>query len=230
VTLTPVEDFDLVDIYFLVEGRLFKSYRQCFEDSPVFQTMFSLPAGENIVQDGSTKYQPVHLEGITGSDFAPFVDLMNPGALPEIDLSLAEWISVLKLSTMWEFTSPRQYAITQISKLGISSARRINLARDYHIREWLLPSLVAYAQQEDAITADDVDLLGWEVVLKLLQARERMGNIYFNSLTGRDGEKRYWKTLLYRPGIDGRVTHDFTKAIETVFQEEIERIRQAHTG
>jgi hypothetical protein len=97
--------------------------------------------------------------------------------LPEIDFSLAEWISILKLSTMWEFTGPRQYAISQIPKLQISPARQINLARDHHIQEWFLPGLIAYAQQQDAITADDVELLGWEFVLKLLQARERMGPI-----------------------------------------------------
>ena len=117
---------------------------------------------------------------------------------------------------MWEFTDIRQYAITQIPKLGISSAARINLARDYHIRDWLLPSLIAYAQQAGAITADDVDLLGWEFVLKLLQARERMGN----NIPGHE----------YRPGIEARVTHDFTGAIQVAFREEIERMRQMYPG
>jgi hypothetical protein len=43
--------------------------------------MFSLPVGENRVHDGSTKSQPLRLEGIARSDFAPFVDLMNPGSV-----------------------------------------------------------------------------------------------------------------------------------------------------
>ena len=120
---------------------------------------------------------------------------------------------------MWEFTDIRQYAITQIPKLGISSAQRINLARDYHIQDWLLPGLVAYAQQADPITADDVDLLGWEFVLKLLQARERMGNIWIV------GTRKY-----YRPGIEARVTRDFTKAIQVAFREEIERMHEMYPG
>jgi hypothetical protein len=135
--------------------------------------------------------------------------------LLEINFSLAEWISILKLSTMWEFTGIRQYAITQMPKLGIPPARQINLARDYHIQEWFLPGLVAYAQQPDTITADDVDLLGWEFVLKLLQARERVPFYY----SGRS-----------RPGIESRVTHDFTKAIGEVFQDEIERMSEVLTG
>jgi hypothetical protein len=135
--------------------------------------------------------------------------------LLEINFSLAEWISILKLSTMWEFTGIRQYAITQMPKLGIPPARQINLARDYHIQEWLLPGLVAYAQQPDSITADDVDLLGWEFLLKLSQARERVP-VYDAGLS--------------RPGIDARVTHDFTKAIRKVFQDEIERMFQVQTG
>jgi hypothetical protein len=141
--------------------------------------------------------------------------------LPEVDLSLAEWISVLKLSTMWEFTGSRQYAISQITKLGISPARQINLARDYHIQEWFLPGLIAYAQQQDAITADDVDLLGWDFVLKLLQARERMGNFKYPH------ESRY---MWYTPTIEARVTHDFTTSIEVVFGDEIERVRQICAG
>jgi hypothetical protein len=134
--------------------------------------------------------------------------------LPELNFSLTEWISILKLSMMWEFTGARQYAITQIPKLGISPARRINLARDYHIQEWFLPGLVAYAQQTDTITADDVDLLSWEFVLKLLQAREQMGN--FRIL----GD--YNDRAMYVPGVEARVSHDFTKAIEGVFREEME--------
>jgi hypothetical protein len=208
--------------------------------------MFSLPVGENDVHDGSTKSQPLRLEGITISDFKPFVDLMNPGlvcflflrsrrnlkhypltwprALPEIKFSLTEWTSILKLSTMWEFTGIRQYAIAQIPKLGISSAERIYLAREYHIQDWLLPGLVAYAQQEDSITAFDVRLLGWEFVLKLLQARERMGNFTFQTSPYMIG------TSLYSPGIKARVTHDFTKAMEEAFRGEIERVLQMYPG
>jgi hypothetical protein len=141
--------------------------------------------------------------------------------LPEVDFSFTEWISILKLTTMWEFTGPRQYAISQMSKLPISSARRINLARDYQIQEWFLPGLIAYAQQPDTITADDVDLLGWEFVLKLLQARERMGHFEF----ARDGILAW-----YARAIETRVKHDFTKSIEVVFQDEIERVRQACAG
>jgi hypothetical protein len=133
-----------------------------------------------------------------------------------MNFSLTEWISILNLSTMWEFTGARQYAITQIPKLGISSARRINLARDYHIQEWFLPGLVAYAQQASPITADDVDLLGWEFVLKLLQARERMEDFIRISSTYID---------VRGPGIKTRVTHDFTSAIQQAFRDEIGRMR-----
>jgi hypothetical protein len=141
--------------------------------------------------------------------------------LPEVDFSLAEWISVLKLSTMWEFTGPRQYAIGQIPKLGISPARQINLARDYHIQEWFLPGLIAYALQQDAITADDVDLLGWECVLKLVQARERMRKFEFEN-------KGEWDRSTHP--IKARAIHDFTKSIEVVFWDEIKRLRQISAG
>jgi hypothetical protein len=36
------------------------------------------------------------------------------------------------------------------------------------------------------------------------------------------------KGMWYYPGIEARVTHDFTKAIEVVFQDEMERMRQVH--
>jgi hypothetical protein len=122
---------------------------------------------------------------------------------------------------MWEFTGPRQYAISQIPKLRISPARQINLARDYHIQKWLLPGLIAYALQQVAITADDVDLLGWECVLKLLQAREHRGTFEFENT----GE---WDR--YTHPIKARAIDDFTKSIEVVFQDEIERVRQICAG
>ncbi|KAI6139495.1 hypothetical protein BKA82DRAFT_3922456, partial [Pisolithus tinctorius] len=73
-----------------------------------------------------------------------------------------QWISVLKLSMMWECTSLRTAAI---SWLGSSSATLGNvekgaLAMQCDIKGWLLPSLLALAQRHDPITVEEGRRLG----------------------------------------------------------------------
>jgi hypothetical protein len=86
--------------------------------------------------------------------------------------SVQEWTSILKLSTMWEFDRIRKIAIDQMSVLPMDVAEKIAIARDYYVTTWFLPSLNDYARLERPVSVEDVDHLGLEYLLKIVQARQ----------------------------------------------------------
>ncbi|KIO04211.1 hypothetical protein M404DRAFT_556551, partial [Pisolithus tinctorius Marx 270] len=137
----------------LVENCLFKVPRKPLEEeSVVFRDMFRLPQPKNEMIEGRDDTRPVVLHGISKDEFECLLKALlcrqhgqNKGLVLHFT---SQWISVLKLSTMWECTSLRTAAI---SWLGSSSAtlgdvEKVALAMQYDIKGWLLPSLLALAQ------------------------------------------------------------------------------------
>lgn len=82
-----------------------------------------------------------------------------------------QWISVLKLSSMWDFDSFREKAIKELARVVREPVARIALARTFHIPNWMEPALHALAQQE-TISAAELETLGWATAAKLMQVRE----------------------------------------------------------
>ncbi|KAI5997683.1 hypothetical protein F5J12DRAFT_851199, partial [Pisolithus orientalis] len=86
----------------------------------------------------------------------------------------SQWISVLKLSTMWECTSLRAAAISWLdgSSATLGDVEKVALAMQYDIKGWLLPSLLALAQRHNPISVEEGRRLGIETALKLASVRE----------------------------------------------------------
>jgi len=226
-----LDEYYLAEIYFLVEGCLFQSYRQLFEVSPVFREMFSLPIREGEQPDGCLKSQPLRLDGIKRADFKPFVELINPTPSADVNFTISEWTSILKLSTMWDFTGIRQLTIKHMFKVQLTTPQRIDLARQYHIKEWFLPALNWYARQANPVTEQDVAVLGWDYILRILQARDNMGRIALANqfqlinlpcIPPRRCPPGHQHHLTLIPGIQARTNYDFTQAIRMAFREELE--------
>jgi hypothetical protein len=87
-------------------------------------------------------------------------------------MTCAEWKSVLKLSTMWNFDVLRDLAVKSMSELPIDAVEKAALAREYDIDEWLLPALNELAQREDPIGVDEALRLGLEQAVKIAAVRE----------------------------------------------------------
>ena len=74
------------------------------------------------------------------------------------NLSKEEWISVLKLATMWAFQAIRQAAVLNLAtQLQADPIEKINLAQAYSIREWLVPTLNVLAQRKEIINTAEAD-------------------------------------------------------------------------
>ncbi|KAJ7631367.1 hypothetical protein DFH06DRAFT_1005234, partial [Mycena polygramma] len=123
-----------------VEERSFKVPRYHFEhSSEFFATIFTLPAVDAVQGEGQSDEDPFILEGISLVDFERLLEVFYPLDIPQI-LSMAknDWISALKLSTLWYFLDARDLAIKQLNDRGdIGSVERILLARQYDVASWL---------------------------------------------------------------------------------------------
>ncbi|KAI6043412.1 hypothetical protein EDC04DRAFT_2891036 [Pisolithus marmoratus] len=171
-------------VAFLVENCLFRVPRKPLEEeSMVFRDMFLLPQLNSNVIEGLDDTRPVVLHGISKDDFECLLKALlcrQHGQNKGLVLNLTnQWISVLKLSTMWEFTSLRTAAISWLDTSGASAYRsdhveRIVFAMQYGIEEWLLPSLLALAQRPDPISVEEGRRLGIETALKLASVREKL--------------------------------------------------------
>jgi hypothetical protein len=197
--------------------------------------MFHLPIPANGVPDGHSKDKPLRLEGIEKTDFKQLLRVMYPRSVDRLSnksneliarpirrrnfgreetLTAPEWMSVLKLSSMWEFGEIRKLAIRRLSQLTIDAVEKVVIARDYHIAEWLIPSINVLAQRKKPMGVLDVNRLGWDYVLKIGEVRES-----FSAGANCNGYCRYCSN--YDPlggGSVSRENHNFMDVIQRVFE------------
>ncbi|TFK74666.1 hypothetical protein BDN72DRAFT_671661 [Pluteus cervinus] len=170
------DDFYFESVVFLVEDNLFKVPRYGFEQSEVFQEMFTLPTPETTQPDGLTDTQPLHLAGILIKDFIPLLRVMypiNPPTVPKLEKD--EWVSVLKLATMWEINSLRNLAIMELEDLTKKKdpAFRLMLSRRYKVHQWFIPAASELVRRAAPIDYGEAEEIGFDVALKLAAIRER---------------------------------------------------------
>ena len=94
------------------------------------------------------------------------------------DLTVDEWMSVLKLSDMWEFPKMRTKAIdaseSEVQKLG--AVEMILLAKKYSVSDWLTKGYDILARRPEHITADERKRLGLDTFVRLAEVREKSWN------------------------------------------------------
>lgn len=95
-------------------------------------------------------------------------------------MTVLEWTSVLKLSTLWKFGKLRREAIEELTKLLVGSpAEQVALGREYRVEDWMVKGYTELIQREPALTQKEKEKLGAPITIKIYEAREvtfRTGN------------------------------------------------------
>ncbi|TFK23376.1 hypothetical protein FA15DRAFT_467400 [Coprinopsis marcescibilis] len=167
----------------MVEDELFGVGRDEFAAiSDVFAGMYLLPSNEGV--DGRDESHPITLEGYLKADFSSLLKVMYPtsrsliyGNELKLDLDTDEWMGVLKLSTIWNMSSIRQYAISRISQIepSIPDIEKIRLARTHRVGRWLeegVNGLIA----SSTVTLSQLEPLGWKTAAIICHIRESSSN------------------------------------------------------
>ncbi|KAJ7072744.1 hypothetical protein C8F01DRAFT_259362 [Mycena amicta] len=172
------DEYFLESIVFQVEDSIFKVPRHQFERcSEIFASIFTLPPPDQARVEGSDESCPLTLEGVSALDFRRFLKVLYPlDALPSVpNLNKDEWISVLKLATLWRFLDVRSLAITRLDHaLQTDCISQILLGRQYDVVSWLRDGYGTLARREAPICAEEAREIGWDAALKIFQAREAM--------------------------------------------------------
>ncbi|KAF8883162.1 hypothetical protein CPB84DRAFT_1827697 [Gymnopilus junonius] len=139
---TNSQNFFWGSVFFKVEQTLFCVPRCEFEQSSeVFENMFLFPS-EN--PEGHTQEHPIVLEGYKADDFTCLLNVMYPrakslisGTSINLHLQKEEWVSMLKLSTIWSMTKIREYAIHRLStNVTLTAVEKFHLARAHKVVTW----------------------------------------------------------------------------------------------
>ncbi|EAU92834.1 hypothetical protein CC1G_03621 [Coprinopsis cinerea okayama7 len=174
------KEYHLDVVVFQVENVLFKVPKYPFTDSGgVFGTLFSLPTpadsgcGE---AEGSSNANPIRLDQTKVDDFRAFLKVLIPKSVPaKYDLSLAEWTSVLALSTKWDFDDMRNFAIESMSPiLKEKHVWKVVLGQQYHVRSWLKEGCMHLVTRWSGPSKDEAAQLGLEITVTIYLIREKM--------------------------------------------------------
>ncbi|KDQ51208.1 hypothetical protein JAAARDRAFT_199247 [Jaapia argillacea MUCL 33604] len=211
------------DVIFLVEDQLFKVPRLYFENhSDIFRDMFQLPTqGADV--DGSSDENPLRLEGIKKKDFVRLLRIMYPKNHNKHDITTSEeWLSILKLSSMWNFETIRDTAIRTLSSKSsrmkpISVVDRMQLGMKYHMPMWVAWGATDLAKRLESVSVEEAKEMGVEFAIRITQVRERwhrLGCTCNHPLSPR-------RQTEGNEGKEGKVTEsemDLKKAVVDVFQ------------
>jgi len=142
--------------------------------------MLLLPSGPTTPIEGQDRDHPIVLEGYKKDDFTCLLKVMYPTATSlisgrniELHLKKEEWVSVLKLSTIWNMTKIRQYAIHRLSiDSNLLPIEKILLARAHRVGAWLNEAVTSLATCNPIPDLKDLSTIGWETVARILWIRE----------------------------------------------------------
>ncbi|KAF9256689.1 hypothetical protein L218DRAFT_827212, partial [Marasmius fiardii PR-910] len=164
-----------------VEGELFKVPKRPFIENPnsPFSNMFSLLLPGNLNTDtaiegeGTSEENPIILEQVQKVEFERFLTvlLLNPPFRATNlfeNMTIEEWISLLKLSTRWNFVALRKLATHYLSvKKGFTNIDRIVLAREYGVDFWFVEGILKSASSDTEISHFDAARLGLQTTMSL---------------------------------------------------------------
>ncbi|KAF5316957.1 hypothetical protein D9611_003684 [Ephemerocybe angulata] len=211
-------------VTFLVEEQLFKVPRDHFTSgSPVFAEMLAekqvddADCSPSVLLESATVEQRVEevafpLGGVTSHEFETFLKLVFPSLTSSITLKLSrsEWLVVLKLSTMWNFSDHRKLAITQLTKyMEENPMKAVKYAREVGVYEWLLSGYFTLAQRDEPLNENEAAQLGLPVAFNLCGLRER------------------W--LLNKYKRQGLTDTAFKEIVRSRFEDELLTIREQQT-
>lgn len=169
-------DFFLEPIFILVEDVIFQIPIHYVSQISIFSTAFTLPPNKDGIE-GLTEEKPLILHQISKVDFKSFLRVLVPlqPGLNYSNISEEMWISTLKLSTMWEFTTLRDLAIRNLNQLDMIDM--ILLGSKYRVSQWFVTGCTKLIMRSCGPTEEEGNLLGMGFVVQIYGLRERMLSI-----------------------------------------------------
>lgn len=84
-----------------------------------------------------------------------------------------EWVSVLRLSTLWQLVDIRELAIERMSTFGIEPTDKIVLSQEFDVADWYEPACEELTTRSATLTMEEAKKIGLETAVRVFHAREQ---------------------------------------------------------
>ena len=173
----------------------------------LFSTTFSLPPSKDSKDgiEGLTEKNPLTLHQISKQDFKAFLKVLVPlyvfhkccpRAQGRRDLQTSfrqiphgysnilrdEWISTLKLSTMWEVTALRDLSIRHLVN-QLDAVKMILLGAEYRVSQWFIDGCTRLISRSQGPTEEEGNQLGVSLIVRIYGIRERSISLRIERIT-----------------------------------------------
>ncbi|KAI0357732.1 hypothetical protein OH77DRAFT_1398468 [Trametes cingulata] len=126
---------------------------------------------------GRSDDSPVPLPAdVSQQAFDCLLNFLYHGIYDPTSVSLADWTTILRVSTRLQCTKIRQYAIRELSthRSSLPTIEAIVLAREYDIPSWLGPAYAELVRRQTPLSDEEADRLGARTVAQVARAREML--------------------------------------------------------
>ncbi|KAK1220466.1 hypothetical protein PQX77_016759 [Marasmius sp. AFHP31] len=191
---TPNANYFWDLVVFKVEDELFKVPKQRFVENPhpPFNEMFTLlqPQGsesgplDTKREEGRSADHPIVLEQIAKVDFERFLGALYPRVQPlrrkacNTEIYTATWLSVLKISSLWNFIEIRKAAIERLFLPNVASFNifdRILAGQDYGVLKWFIEGIMIVVSAHKAdLDHKDARRIGINTAISLYHLKNKM--------------------------------------------------------
>lgn len=158
------------NITFYVDGTLFRVHRYFFErESQLFAEDFA-----KAPQKGASDSSAYRLYDVTIADFSKFLWVWYSPSHRRESKDKDHWLTILELSTRWQFPDMKKLAVDELQKLDIEPVEKIVTYDRYNIdRSLLLPAFKLLCKRASRMSAEEGEQLKMPIVLGIHEARER---------------------------------------------------------
>ncbi|KAL1746690.1 hypothetical protein HDZ31DRAFT_33659 [Schizophyllum fasciatum] len=123
---------------------------------------------------------PLRLDNVTANEFEKLLWVLYPPAFDqERPKIVADWLAILKLSTMWNLVSARNLAIRRLATLNVDPVQQIVIQIQYGVDTmWAYEAFRSLCKRREPLSVLEGNEVGLEVVTKVAVARERLAKTW----------------------------------------------------
>ncbi|QRW14298.1 The BTB (BR-C, ttk and bab)/POZ (Pox virus and Zinc finger) domain [Ceratobasidium sp. AG-Ba] len=156
-----------------VENTYFNVHKYQLMKSETFADMFT--TANKDPEEGLSDEKPIVLEGVKASDFECLLTVLYATRFstyqPTPEASLI--IPAFRLANKWNFEDLRTYLLP-LAENELSDVDKVMFAREFNIREWLIPTHTRLCSRNDPITTEEAQKLGLDSLLFIYRTREKL--------------------------------------------------------
>ncbi|KAF9477888.1 hypothetical protein BDN70DRAFT_79759 [Pholiota conissans] len=173
-TRDPDFYFDSRLVVFEIEKRLFRVPTHLLvKESEILRDLFELPQGSTN-SEGTSADNPIILHDIKHEEFRSLLKILYPTSIQKtVVLVKQEWLSILKLSTMWFMANLKNMAVSELEANGsLAPVEKVVWGRKCHVSSWVLDGYSDLVSKNDTLSDAEVDATGHMTAIKLFRIRE----------------------------------------------------------